>query len=105
MVCHDVVTLAGVGQRSLHACVLICGPIISNADSEPDSTPSVPLPAPELLHVLMLPDLERVGAIQSYWGNPKTGNFGELLIDCAEERTLRAVLVGILREGERLGPS
>jgi hypothetical protein len=46
----------------------------------------------------MLPDLERVGAVQSYWGNPKTRNFGELLIDCDEDRTLRAVLVGMLRE-------
>jgi hypothetical protein len=28
---------------------------------------------PELLHVLMLPDLERAGAIQSYWGNRPRG--------------------------------
>jgi hypothetical protein len=27
--------------------------------------------------------------------------FGELLIDLEEDRTLRAVLVGMLREGER----
>ena len=43
---------------------------------------------------------QRVGAIQSYWGNPKTRNFGELLIDCDEDRTLRAVLVGMLRLDE-----
>jgi hypothetical protein len=57
-----------------------------------------PAPRAELLHVLMLPDLERVGAIQSYWGNPATRNFAELLIDCEEDQTLRAVLVGMLRE-------
>jgi len=32
-----------------------------------------PAPRAELLHVLMLPDLERVGAIQSYWGTRGLG--------------------------------
>jgi len=32
-------------------------------------------------------------------------DIADLLIDCKEDRTLRAVLVGILREAERLGPS
>ena len=36
------------------------------------------------------PDLERVGMMQSYWGNPATRTFGELLIDCEEDRTLWA---------------
>jgi hypothetical protein len=51
----------------------------------------------ELLHVLQLPDLdrERVG---EFWANPNTRTFGELLIDLEEDRMLRAVLVGMLKE-------
>jgi hypothetical protein len=49
-----------------------------------------PAPRAELLHVLMLPDFDRADAIGSYWGNPATRTFGELLMDCEEDLTLRA---------------
>jgi hypothetical protein len=35
------------------------------------------------------------------WSTPGTREFAELLIDCEEDRILRAVLVGMLREMER----
>ena len=60
-----------------------------------------PAPRAELLHVLMLPDFERADRIGEFWGYP-----GELCIRRAPDRlrggrTLRAVLVGMLREGDR----
>jgi hypothetical protein len=35
------------------------------------------------------------------WGNSETRTFAELLIDCEEDRALRVVLVGMLRERGR----
>ena len=58
-----------------------------------------PVSRAELLHVLMLPDVERADRIGSYYEDPKTRAFAELLIDCEEDRTLRVVLVGMLQTG------
>ena len=57
-----------------------------------------PTPRAELLHVLMLPTsseptIGEVGATR------RTATIVEPLIDCEEDRTLQAVLVGLLREG------
>jgi hypothetical protein len=60
-----------------------------------------PAPRAELLHVLMLPDFERADRIGEFWGYPESRAFAELLNDCEEDRTLRAVLVGMLREDAR----
>jgi hypothetical protein len=52
----------------------------------------------ELLHVLMLQDFERAARIGEFWSYPRSRTFAELLIDCEEDRALRAVLIGMLRE-------
>jgi hypothetical protein len=52
-----------------------------------------PAPRAELLHVLMLPDFERPDPIGEFWSYPESRAFAELLIDCEEDRTLRAGVV------------
>jgi hypothetical protein len=59
-----------------------------------------PAPRAELLHVLMLPDLERAERIGEFRSYSQSRTFAELLIDCEEDRALRAGLVGMLREAE-----
>jgi hypothetical protein len=41
----------------------------------------------------MLPDIERAERIGEFWSYPQSRTSAELLIDCEEDRTLRAVLV------------
>jgi hypothetical protein len=55
----------------------------------------------ELIHVLRLPDLDRVERIGEFWGHPATRTFGELLIDLQEDKVAKAVVWGLLREMER----
>jgi hypothetical protein len=57
----------------------------------------------EMLRVLMLPDFDRVQAIGNWWSLPRYRSFGELLIDCEEDRATRALVVTMLRERERGG--
>ena len=52
-------------------------------------------PRAELLHVELLPDLDRAERIGEFWSYPQSRTFAELLIDCKEDRTLRAVMDGI----------
>jgi hypothetical protein len=72
------------------------GAVALGATSHPEGL--VLPPSAELLHVLMLPDFDRADRIGEFWGYPESGTFAELLIDCEEDRALRAVLVGMLRK-------
>jgi hypothetical protein len=58
----------------------------------------------------MLPDHERAERSGEFWSYPQNRTFAvtpknrtlaELLNDCEEDRTLRAVLVGMLREHQQ----
>ena len=53
------------------------------------------------LRVMMLPDFDRADRIGEFGGYPDIRTFAELLIDYEEDRTLRAVLVGMLREADK----
>jgi hypothetical protein len=43
----------------------------------------------------MLPDLDRVDRIGEFWSYPQSRDFAELLIDCEEDRILRARREGV----------
>jgi hypothetical protein len=53
----------------------------------------------ELLHVLCFPTSTEPTESESSEATPPSRTFAELVIDCEEDRTLRAVLVAMLREG------
>ena len=51
-----------------------------------------------LLHILTLPDFRSGRPDRRVLGYPESREFAELLIDREEDRVLRAVLVGMLKE-------
>jgi len=76
---------------------MTCGQLNSKGGSFRRARPA---PRAELLHGLMLPDLERAERIGEFWSYPQSRTFAELLMDCEEDKVLRAVLVGMLRENQ-----
>ena len=49
-----------------------------------------------LLHVLKLPNLERVRSIEEFYGDPRTRTFAQLLVDIEESPHARAFVLGEL---------
>jgi hypothetical protein len=49
----------------------------------------------------MLPDFDGAERIGEFWSYTRSRAFAELPIDSEEDRTLRAVLLGMLREVNR----
>ena len=53
-----------------------------------------------LLHVLKLPDLERVRSISEFFADPRTRGFAQLLVDIEESPQARAFVLGELQQRE-----
>lgn len=49
-----------------------------------------------LLHVLKLPNLERVRSIEEFYADPRTRTFAQLLVDIEESPHARAFVLGEL---------
>jgi hypothetical protein len=64
------------------------------------STHSARAPAPNCSTSSCFPAFDGVDRIGEFWGYPESRAFAELLI-CEEDRPLRAVLAGMLREADR----
>ena len=56
-----------------------------------------------LLHVLKLPDHERIRTIGEFYADPTTRTFANLLIDLEDSPHAQAVVLGELRERELRG--
>ena len=48
------------------------------------------------MHVLKLPNLERVRSIEEFYGDPRTRTFAQLLVDIEESPRARAFVLGEL---------
>ena len=58
-----------------------------------------------LLHVLKLPDLERVRSISEFFADPRTRAFAQLLVDIEESPQARSFVLGELQQREPRGES
>jgi hypothetical protein len=57
----------------------------------------------ELLHTLELTDFQRAEHIGDLWAAPHTRSIAELAIDAEDDRLVRALLIGVLKERQRGG--
>jgi hypothetical protein len=58
----------------------------------------------ELVHVLRLPDFDRIDRIGEFWASPETRTFGELLIDLEEDQAARRSCSGCWRKWSGSSP-
>jgi hypothetical protein len=57
----------------------------------------------ELLHTLEFADFQRAERIGQLWASPKTRSLAELAMDAEEDKLVRAVLIGMLKERQHGG--
>jgi len=85
------------GPSGWRIALILC--VQDQLETQLRSTPSGRLPAPSCSTSCCSPTSTRRDRL--LLGDPKTRTFAELLLDCEEDRTLRAVLVEMLREADR----